>query len=128
MKNLLLTALLLVAITEITPAAAHRIALPTTAYNPVDEKDLLVYAGTYTFAENGTFTKLTITVESGEIYGQVDSNDRYKLVRQPEADTFKSTSSYGSIFTFTRDPNTKAVTGFKMKIMDNNLEGTKDKK
>ncbi|GAA4414052.1 hypothetical protein GCM10023187_43050 [Nibrella viscosa] len=127
MSILLITALLLSMYSVVPPASAHGLTPPVTASVSADDKELQAYAGTYTFADNGTFQKLTITVENGELYGQVDSNERYKLVKQSEPDTYKSTSSYGSVYTFTRDATTKAVTGFRMKIMDYNLEGTKDK-
>ncbi|GAA4467723.1 hypothetical protein GCM10023189_51880 [Nibrella saemangeumensis] len=127
MKALFLSALLMYTSAAVSPVSAHNTPNQASAFITADDKELQQYAGTYTFTENGTFQKLTITVEKGELYGQVDSNESYKLVKQSEPDSYKSTSTYGSVYTFTRDPNTKAVTGFRMKIMDYNLEGKKDK-
>ncbi|WP_229311124.1 DUF3471 domain-containing protein [Larkinella soli] len=127
MKSLLLPAIILGMAAHVSFETAHQTAVGVTINALLDEKELQQYTGSYKFTANDNFQKLTVTVENGDLYGQVDANDRYKLVKQTEPDTFKSTSSYGSVFTFTRDPNTKAVTGFRMKIMEYNLEGTREK-
>ncbi|RRB02853.1 DUF3471 domain-containing protein [Larkinella rosea] len=125
MKNLLFFAFLLAA----SPLAFAR---PVSTFRPApiqpaDSTDLKAYAGTYTFAQNDNIKQFTITVENGELYGAVDSYPRNKLLKQPAAETFKSTSEYGSVLTFTRDAATKAVTGFKIQLMGNELTATKDK-
>jgi hypothetical protein len=92
-----------------------------------DSTELKAYAGTYTFAQNDNFKQFVVTVENGELYGAVDAYPKNKLVKQATADTFKSTSEYGSVFTFSRDAATKAVTGFKIQIMGNEVTAKKDK-
>lgn len=72
--------------------------------------DLLnAYVGTYTFSGGSPVSKFTVTADKGILYGEADGFGPNKLLKQPAADTFQSTSSYGSIITFRRDATTKAV-------------------
>jgi|GEM_PF-2072190 len=123
MKKLLF--LLLVLATGASAAPSPASHLPNS-YQAASAADLSDYVGTYSFADNGTFFKLVVTVQNGKLFGKVDGNDNFEWVKQDAADTFKSTSSYGSVFVFTRDASGK-VTGFKMQIMGNDLVGTRDK-
>ena len=125
MKNGLLFAFIFAASTPVF--AAEKLVFCTETVQQADSTDLKAYAGTYTFAPNDNVKQYIITVENGELYGAVDTNPKNKLVKQAAADTFKSTSQYGSIFTFSRDAASKKVTGFKIQIMGNELTATKDK-
>lgn len=60
---------------------------------------------------------MTITTEGRDLYGEADSYGRYKLLKQDEPDTYKSTSSYGSIIVFSRDASTGRITGLTLRIM-----------
>ena len=106
--------------------AAPKPVVPIQTVQQADSTDLKAYAGTYTFAANDNFKQLVITVENGELYGAVDTYPKNKLVKQAAAHTFKSTSEYGSVFTFTHDTATKQVTGFTMEIMGNTITAKKD--
>ncbi|MBD2702401.1 DUF3471 domain-containing protein [Spirosoma sp. BT702] len=88
---------------------------------------LMAYSGSYTFASGSPIQKFTVTSDKGELFGEADSYGKNKLLKQPKADTYKSTSSYGSVITFTRDAATKSVTGFTMAIEGNELSAKKDK-
>jgi hypothetical protein len=90
-----------------------------------DSTDLRAYAGTYEFASGSPIGQFVIKLEKGDLYGEADSYGANKLLKQPEPDTFKSTSQYGSVLTFTRDANTKAITGFKMAIQGQELVAKK---
>jgi len=83
--------------------------------------DLNEYAGTYKM--KAYFQTTTITVQDGALYGEVDANGNYKLIPQEGADTFKSTSSYGTIYEFKRDAQTKKVTGLTLKLMGEEVSG-----
>lgn len=84
------------------------------------------YAGSYSFASGTPIQKYVVTAEKGELYGAADDYGKNKLVKQEKADTYKSTSSYGSIITFVRDATTKAVTGLTMAIQGSELAAKKD--
>ncbi len=62
------------------------------------------------------FQEAVISVKDGALYGEVDANGNYKLIPQ-ETDTFKSTSSYGSVYEFKRDAQTKKVITLTLKVM-----------
>jgi len=84
------------------------------------------YAGSYTFASGSPIQKYTITTEKGDLFGEADTYGKNKLVKQAKADTYQSTSSYGSIITFVRDAATKAVTSLTMVIQGTELTAKKD--
>lgn len=88
---------------------------------------LNVYAGTYSFASGSPVNTFVVTVDQGNLYGEVDGNGKNKLLKQAAADTFKSTSSYGSIITFLRDATTKVVTGFTLAAQGMELSAKKEK-
>ena len=96
-----------------------------TAQTPAVDS-LTAYAGTYSFDSGSPLNKFVVTVDKNELYGDADSNGANKLLRQTTDDTFKSTSSYGSIITFTRDA-TKAVTGVTLSVQGTELRATRDK-
>ncbi len=91
-----------------------------------DSTALKAYVGTYTFGSGSPVQKYTVTAEKGDLYGEADSNGKNKLLKQEKADTFKSTSSYGSIITFLRDAATKAVTGFGLDAQGTELNAKRD--
>lgn len=88
---------------------------------------LNAYAGTYTFASGSPVNTFIVTVDQGTLYGEVDGNGKNKLLKQPAVDTFKSTSSYGSVITFLRDAATKAITGFTLIAQGTELSAKKEK-
>lgn len=88
---------------------------------------LTAFVGTYSFESGSPVNKFIVTVDKGELYGEADSNGANKLLKQTAADTFKSTSSYGSIITFTRDAATKAIAGFTLVTQGTELQAKRDK-
>lgn len=87
---------------------------------------LKAYVGTYTLSAGSPISKFVITVDKGELYGAADDNSPNKLIKQPLADTFKSTSSYGSIITFLRDTATKAVRELTLAVQGTELSAKKN--
>jgi Domain of unknown function (DUF3471) len=84
---------------------------------------LAEYVGEYKMSEY--FATYKITLDGGNLYGEADSYGANKLIKQKEADTFVSTSSYGSTIIFTRDATTKKVTGLKLMLQGNEVIGKK---
>ncbi|QHT72254.1 DUF3471 domain-containing protein [Rhodocytophaga rosea] len=93
-------------------------------FNVADVKE---YEGIYSFQEDSPVRKYTITSKDNDLYGEADSYGANKLVKQAEADTFVSTSTYGSTIIFTRDGSTKKVTGLRLIIQGNTLQASRDK-
>ncbi|GAB2561214.1 DUF3471 domain-containing protein [Spirosoma areae] len=91
-----------------------------------DSTNLKAYVGSYTFSGGSPVQKFTVTAEKGELFGEADSYGRNKLLKQAKADTYQSTSSYGSIITFVRDAATKAVTSLTLAAQGNELAAKKD--
>lgn len=90
-----------------------------------DATDLKQYVGVYTFTEG--FSKCTIELKNGDLYVEIDQHGQYRVVAQlPQADKFKSTSSYGTMFTFLRNDE-KAINRLKVELMGQELIGTKQK-
>lgn len=116
MKTLLLlfTCLLVIPATAIAQTNA-----------PADS--LTAYVGTYTFSSGSPISTFTVTADKGVLYGEAESYGKYKLVKQPAADTYQSTSSYGSMITFVRETTTKAVTKLTLSAQGNDLSAQKDK-
>ncbi|WP_461105699.1 DUF3471 domain-containing protein [Spirosoma koreense] len=106
-------------------AAFASVSYAQTA-SATDSTALKAYAGSYSFASDSPIHKYTVTVEKGELYGAADDYGKNKLLKQDKADTFKSTSSYGSVLTFIREAGSKAVTGFSMAIQGSELAAKKD--
>ena len=92
----------------------------------VDTTNLKAYVGSYTFASGSPLQKYTITVDKEDLYGEADSYGKNKLLKQPKADTYQSTSSYGSMITFVRDAATKAVTSLSIAAQGTELAAKKD--
>ena len=89
--------------------------LSATAPTPsADSTNLSAYTGAYTLGSGSPAQKFTVSTEKGELYSEADSFGKNKLVKQAKADTYQSTSSYGSIIIFVRDATTKAVTGLTL--------------
>ena len=95
---------------------------PTTT----DTTNLAVYAGTYTFATGSPISTYTVTLKDGSLQGDAGMGT-YKLVKQPKADTYQSTSSYGSIITFIRNATTKLITGLTIAAQGQELSAVKEK-
>jgi hypothetical protein len=70
------------------------------------------------------FEICTITEKVDELYAEVDTNGLNKLLKTDKEDVFKSTSTYGTVFTFTRNDK-KEVTGVSLHLMDNDVAGTR---
>lgn len=126
MKRILTTGLLtgLLTVAAVT-ANAQTTPAPATAPS-ADSTNLSAYAGSYTFGSGSPVQKFTVSTEKGELYGEADSFGKNKLVKQTKADTYQSTSSYGSIITFVRDTATKAITGLTLAAQGTELSAKKD--
>lgn len=125
MKSILTTWLLtgLLIVTIAMAATAQTTPAPATA---PDSTSLSAYAGAYTFESGSPVQKFTVSSEKGELYGEADGYGKNKLVKQTKADTYQSTSSYGSMITFERDAN-KAVTGLILSAQGTTIAAKKDK-
>ena len=115
MKTLLLT---LLCLTTLSVAAR--------AQTTPSADSLKAYVGTYTFTSGSPVSKFTVTADKGVLYGEADGYGANKLVKQPAADTYQSTSSYGSMITFLRDATTKAVTSLALSAQGNELSAKKE--
>jgi Domain of unknown function (DUF3471) len=80
------------------------------------------YVGKYKM--ESYFEICTISEKQGELYAEVDTNGQNKLLKTDKEDIFKSTSSYGTIFTFTRNDK-KEVISVSLHLMDNDVAGKK---
>ncbi len=108
---------------------AQTTAMPTattTATTATTAANLSEYAGTYAFADGSPISTYTITVKDGNLEGDAGMGT-YKLVKQPKADQYQSTSSYGSIITFVRDTATKAITGLTLAVQGQEVAAKKVK-
>ncbi|GAB3171452.1 DUF3471 domain-containing protein [Telluribacter humicola] len=83
------------------------------------------YAGTYQFKNTEFITNFVVKVSDGALYGEADSHGSNKLLPQDKPDVFKSTSQYGSLVTFKRDPSTRKVVGLVLHIMDTDMEAVR---
>ena len=101
-------------------------ATPPATATVVVAASLDDYAGTYAFESGSPLGTYTVTVKDGSLYGDAGMGN-YKLVKQPAADQFQSTSSYGSIITFSRDKMTNAITGLTLAAQGQELSATKSK-
>ena len=126
MKSIL-TTWLLTGVLTIAAITTNAQTQPATAPVPsADSTNLSAYTGAYTFGSGSPVQKFTVSTEKGELYGEADSFGKNKLVKQAKADTYQSTSSYGSIIIFVRDATTKAVTGLTLAALDTELVAKKD--
>jgi hypothetical protein len=117
-----LTALLLfgvgILLMSLTPSQPSvRVSIPADS--------LSEYVGNYKMKDNGYFSEFRITLKEGSLYGEADQNGANKLLKQDKADTFKSTSQYGSIITFKRNAETKKVIGLSLLIQDTEMNADK---
>jgi hypothetical protein len=78
------------------------------------------YVGSYKMKGESPFAIYAVTFAEGSILGEADSYGANKLIKKDGADKFQSTSSYGSIITFTRNTD-KKVTGLKMEIQGSEI-------
>jgi hypothetical protein len=121
----LLTALLMASITVESMAQTQtQPAVPVVA--SADSANLNAYAGTYTFPSGSPIQKFTVSTEKGELYGEADTFGKNKLVKQAKADTYQSTSSYGSMITFVKDVANKAITGLTLSAQGTELVAKKE--
>lgn len=120
--KLLLNLLLIISLLALTTGVNAQ----TTSAASADSTNLKAYAGSYTFASDSPLQKYVITVDKGDLYGEADSYGKNKLVKQAKADTYQSTSSYGSMITFVRDASTKAITSLTIAIQGTELSAKKE--
>ena len=83
---------------------------------PTQQDMLSEYVGTYNFKDSGYFSTYAITLKDSALYGEADSYGANKLIKKDKPDVFQSTSQYGSIITFKRNPDTKKITGLMLMI------------
>lgn len=121
LRNILVSSFLTLAATT---TYAQTTAAPAAA--SADTTNLSVYAGTYSFGSGSPINTYTVTVKDGSLHGDAGMGT-YKLVKQAKADTYQSTSSYGSMITFLRDAVTKAITGLNIAAQGQEFSATKDK-
>jgi Domain of unknown function (DUF3471) len=88
-----------------------------------DSTNLQQYVGTFKF--QSTFQQCVFELKSDGLYVEIDQYGQNKVLREPEADKFKSTSSYGTLFTFLRNDK-KEIKGIKIELMGQSLEGEKE--
>ncbi len=105
------------------PFVAAIFSLAPAAHQQTSAAPLEEYAGTYKM--KSYFQEAVISVKDGALYGEVDANGNYKLIPQETPDTFKSTSSYGSVYEFKRDAQTKKVIILTLKVMGEEVSGDK---
>ena len=128
MKSILTTWLVTGLLTGAVAVTSN--AQTQTATVPVpsaDSTNLSAYTGVYTFGSGSPVQKFTVSDEKGDLYGEADSFGKNKLVKQAKADTYQSTSSYGSIITFVRDAANQAVTGLTLAAQGTELSANKEK-
>lgn len=116
---------LLLCLFALTTAALAQTAPTAPMATSATSESLRDYAGTYTFASGSPISTYTITVKDGELYGDAGMGT-YKLLKQEATDQYKSTSSYGSLITFTRDTTTKQITGLSLAAQGQQLSAKKD--
>jgi hypothetical protein len=117
-----LTSVLLLSIGLLLMSLIQTTPLPTIY---ASDDSLSEYVGTYKMKDNGYFSEFKITLKEGFLYGEADQNGANKLLKQEKADTFKSTSQYGSIITFKRNAETKKVIGLSLLIQDTEMNADK---
>ena len=127
MKFILTTWLLASLLTGAAALTANAQSQPATApASAADSTNLSAYVGSYAFASGSPVQKFIVSAEKGVLYGEADSYGKNKLVKQPNADTYQSTSSYGSMITFARDAATKAVTSLTLAVQGTKLVAKKE--
>ncbi len=86
-------------------------------------ENLKEYVGVYKM--ESVFNKCTILEQNGNLYAEVDQNGSNKLLPTDKKDVFKSTSAYGTIFTFYRNEKNEVIS-VNLFVMDNNVTGKKE--
>ncbi len=128
MKSILTTWLVTGLLTGAVAVTSNAQTQPATVPVPTaDSTNLSAYTGVYTFGSGSPVQKFTVSNEKGDLYGEADSFGKNKLVKQAKADTYQSTSSYGSIITFVRDAANQAVTGLTLAAQGTELSANKEK-
>ena len=130
MKSILMTWLMtgLLTVAAATTSNAQTTTTTTSAAIPAaDSTNLSAYTGAYTFESGSPVNTFAVTAEKGDLYGEADNLGKNKLLKQDKADTYQSTSSYGSIITFGRDATTKAVTGLVLSAQGTTISAKKKK-
>lgn len=82
------------------------------------------YAGIYKI-KDGPLSAITVSAENGKLFAEVDSYGKNEILKQDKADTFKSTSSYGTVYTFQRNADKKVV-AVKIALMEQELVAEKE--
>jgi hypothetical protein len=123
MKTYLLTLGCFLGLAATTTTFAQTTTTPVVA---TAITNLTEYAGKYSFSSGSPLSTYAVTVKDGALHGDAGMGT-YKLNKLDKADQFQSTSSYGSIITFTRDATTKAITGLTLAAQGQELTATKDK-
>jgi hypothetical protein len=95
----------------------------TTAAKDTVNVNLKDFEGVYKFKE--TFEKGVVELKGGELFAEIDSYGSNKLLKEAGKDTYKSTSSYGTVFMFQRNAEGKVV-GVKLALMGQELAGDKE--
>ena len=86
--------------------------------------ELKDFVGEYVMKGESPFTKYKITLVNNDLFGEADEYGANKLLKQKEADTFLSTSSYGSTIIFIRNADKKVI-GLKIILQGNELSADK---
>jgi hypothetical protein len=95
----------------------------TTAAKDSASVNLKDFEGIYKFKE--TFEKGVVELKGGELFAEIDAYGSNKLLKEADKDTYKSTSSYGTVFKFQRNTEGKVV-GVKLALMGQELVGEKE--
>lgn len=98
------------------------VSAQTTAIKDTAAVNLDDYTGIYKMAS--FFKEAVLEVKGGELFAELDSYGSNKLLKEAAKDVFKSTSSYGTIFTFNRNAEGKII-GVKLALMDQEATGEK---
>jgi hypothetical protein len=117
MKNVFLVLFLTLGIGIGTLSAQTTAAKDTASVNLKD------FEGVYKFKE--TFEKGVVELKGGELFAEIDAYGSNKLLKEAGKDTYKSTSSYGTVFMFQRNVEGKVI-GVKLALMGQELAGEKE--
>lgn len=124
--TLLVSLLAIAHVANAQTTTAPAVSTSAASTSATDSTALKSYVGSYTFSSGSPVQKFTVTTDKGELFGAADDYGKNKLLRQAKADTYLSTSSYGSTITFSRDATTQAVTGLTLTIQGTDLSAKRD--
>jgi hypothetical protein len=102
---------------------SYLVQAQTQATPKTDQPTLAEYVGNYKMSSY--IAQVVVSQRDGNLYGAADDNGEYKLVKKEGADLFQSTSSYGTMFQFKRDPITGKVNGLVLTLMGQEVTGKK---